>query len=132
MTLVHLKNLGHKCDPWVLADRVAQVIYVLDPETRKYVAVSGKQKIIGVENVEDNDEDVNQFEEMPLFSNLMNIKHIEKTLIRSLCPICEMVAMKNLYKNYVSHFILMLVFVCMDLNLSHIIQTKLDTKFTQN
>jgi hypothetical protein len=30
------------------------------------------------------------------------------------------VAMKNLYENYVSHFILMLVFICMDLNLSHI------------
>jgi hypothetical protein len=29
--------------------------------------------------------------------------------------------MENLYENYVSHFILMLVFVCMDLNLSHII-----------
>jgi hypothetical protein len=28
--------------------------------------------------VEDNDEDVNQFEEMPLFTNPMNIKHIEK------------------------------------------------------
>jgi hypothetical protein len=25
--------------------------------------------------------------------------------------------MEKLYKNYVSHFILMLVFVCMDLNL---------------
>jgi hypothetical protein len=50
--------------------------------------------------------------------------------------------MKNLYKNYVSCFILMLVFVCMDLNLSHIIcmdlnlshiiQTKLNTKFKRN
>jgi hypothetical protein len=28
--------------------------------------------------MKDNDEDVNQFEEMPLFTNLMNIKHIEK------------------------------------------------------
>jgi hypothetical protein len=28
--------------------------------------------------------------------------------------------MKNLYENYVSHFILMLVFISMDLNLSHI------------
>jgi hypothetical protein len=59
LTLVDLKNLGHEDDPWVLADRVAQVFYVLDPETRKYVVVSGKQKIVGVESVEDNDEDVN-------------------------------------------------------------------------
>jgi hypothetical protein len=50
--------------------------------------------------------------------------------------------MENLYKNYVSHFILILVFVCtdlnlshiicMDLNLSHIIRTKLNTKFKWN
>jgi hypothetical protein len=29
--------------------------------------------------------------------------------------------MENVYENYVSHFILMLVIICMDLNLSHII-----------
>jgi hypothetical protein len=77
LTLVDLKNLGHKDDPWVVADRVAQVFYVLDPETGKHNVVSGKQKIIGVDNVEDNGEYVNQFEEMPLFNNPMNIKHIE-------------------------------------------------------
>jgi hypothetical protein len=42
-------------------------------------------------------------------------------MTRSLGPICKKVAMENLYENYVSHFILTLVFVCMDLNLSHII-----------
>jgi hypothetical protein len=78
LTLIDLKNLGHKDDPWVVADRVAQVFYVLDPETGKHNVVSGKQKIIGVDNVEDNGEYVNQFEEMPLFNNPMNIKHIEK------------------------------------------------------
>jgi hypothetical protein len=78
LTLVDLKNIGHKDDPWVLADRVAQVFYVLNPEIGKYVVVSGKQKIVGVENVEDNDEYLNQFEEMPLFTNPMNIKRIEK------------------------------------------------------
>jgi hypothetical protein len=44
LTLVDLKILGHKDDPWVLVDRVAQVFYVLGLETRK-------QKIIGVDNV---------------------------------------------------------------------------------
>jgi hypothetical protein len=73
-----LNNLDHKDDPWVLADRVAQVFYVLDLETGKHIVVSGKQKIIGLDNMEDNDDDVNQFEEMPLFTNPMNIKHIEK------------------------------------------------------
>jgi hypothetical protein len=78
LTLVHLKNVGHQDDPWVLADRVAQVFYVLDSETGKYVVISEKQKIVRVENVEDNNEDVNQFEELPLFTNPMNIKCIEK------------------------------------------------------
>jgi hypothetical protein len=34
--------------------------------------------------MKDNDEDVNQFEEMPLFTNLMNIKHIEKDFDKNL------------------------------------------------
>jgi hypothetical protein len=68
----------------VLADRVAHVFYVLDPETGTYVVVSGKQKIVGVENVEDNDEDVNQFQEMSLFSNPINIKRIEKDFDKNL------------------------------------------------
>jgi hypothetical protein len=57
----------------VLADCVTHVFYVLDTETRKHVVVYEKQKIVRVENVEDNDEDVNQFEEMPLFTNPINI-----------------------------------------------------------
>jgi hypothetical protein len=84
ITLVDLKNVGHKNDPWVLVDRVAQVFYVLDPESRKHAVVSTKQKIIRVENVEDNDEDANQFEKMSLFTNPMNIKHIEKDFDKNL------------------------------------------------
>jgi hypothetical protein len=68
----------------VLDDRVTQVLNVLDLETGKYVVVSGKQKIVKVENVEDNDEDVNQFEEMSLFTNPMNIKRIEKDIDKNL------------------------------------------------
>jgi hypothetical protein len=47
--------------------------------------------------VEDNDEDVNQFEEIPLFTNPMNIKHIEKDFEKIFCSICEKVAKENLY-----------------------------------
>jgi hypothetical protein len=86
VTLVDMKNLGHKDDPWVLTDRVAQVFYALDAETGKHVVVSGKQKIVGVENVKDNDEHTNQFEEMPMFPNPMNIKHIEKDFNKKLMP----------------------------------------------
>jgi hypothetical protein len=84
LTLVDLKILAHKDDPWVLADHVTQVFYVLDPETRKHIVVSRKQKIVGVDNVEDNDEDVNQFEKMSLLTNPMNIKHIEKDFDKNL------------------------------------------------
>jgi hypothetical protein len=86
LTLVDLKNVGHKDDPWVLTNHVAQVFYVLDPETRKHVVVSEKQKIVRVEKVEYNDEDINQFEEMLLFTNPMNIKHIEREFDKNLMP----------------------------------------------
>jgi hypothetical protein len=36
--------------------------------------------------VEDNDKDVNQLEEMPLFTNPINIKHIEKDFDNNLIP----------------------------------------------
>jgi hypothetical protein len=42
LTLVDLKNLGHKDDLWVLVDCVSQVFYVLDPETGKHIVVFGK------------------------------------------------------------------------------------------
>jgi hypothetical protein len=86
LTLVDLKNVGQKDDPWVLPDRVAQVFYVLDPETEKHIVVSGKQKIVRIENVEDNDDDVNQFKKRPLFTNPMNIKHIETEFDKNRMP----------------------------------------------
>jgi hypothetical protein len=86
LTLVDLKNVGHKDDPWVLADRVTQVFHILDPETEKHIVISGKQKIVCVEIMEDNNEDINQFEEMPLFTNLMNINHIEREFDKNLMP----------------------------------------------
>jgi hypothetical protein len=70
----------------VLAGRVAHVFYALDPETEKHIIVFRKQKIVGVENAEHNDEDVNQFEEMSLFTNPMNIKHIEREFDKNLMP----------------------------------------------
>jgi hypothetical protein len=36
--------------------------------------------------VEDNNENVNQFEEMTLFTNPMNIKHIEKDFDKKVIP----------------------------------------------
>jgi hypothetical protein len=62
------------------------VLHVLDPETGNHVVVSRKQKIVRVEIVEDNNEDINQFEEMPQFTNPMNIKHIEREFDKNLMP----------------------------------------------
>jgi hypothetical protein len=86
LILVDLKTIGHKDDPWVLVDRVAQIFYVLNLETEKHIVVFRKQKNIRVENVKDNDEDANQFEEIPLFTNPINIKHIEKDFHKNLMP----------------------------------------------
>jgi hypothetical protein len=84
LILVGLKNLHHKDDPWVLIDRVTQVFYILNSETGKHIIVSEKQKFVGVDNVEDNDENVNQFEEISIFTNPMNIKRIEKDFDKNL------------------------------------------------
>jgi hypothetical protein len=62
LSLVDLKNVGHKDDPWVLADCVTQVFYVLDSEIGKHIVVSAKQKIVGV------------------------LKHIEKDIDKNLMP----------------------------------------------
>jgi hypothetical protein len=69
-------KVGYKDDPWVIANRIAQVFYAEDmsPENKKaqkpkHVVVSGKQQIIGVDGVLDPD-DFNQFSEMPLFTYL--------------------------------------------------------------
>jgi hypothetical protein len=56
-------------------------------KNEKHIAVFPKQKIIEVDNVEDNNEDINQFKEMPLFTNLENIKNIEKYFDKNLMPI---------------------------------------------
>jgi hypothetical protein len=45
LTLVDLKNVGHKDDPRVLANHVAQVFYVLDPKTEKRIVVSENKKL---------------------------------------------------------------------------------------
>jgi hypothetical protein len=53
----------------VLAERVAQVFYIADPmNVKKHIAVSGKQRILGVEGVIDVEE-YNQFEELVLFKD---------------------------------------------------------------
>ncbi|XP_040378937.1 uncharacterized protein LOC121054146 [Oryza brachyantha] len=81
LTIVDDSKTGHKDDPWVLAEHVAQVFYVKDPSNeRKTIVVSGKQQIVGIDNIEDPN-DYNQFDDVPLFTAIpMRIKKVEKTI----------------------------------------------------
>jgi hypothetical protein len=85
LTLVDLKKVGYKDDPWVLTECVAQVFYVLDPADEKmHVVISGKQKIVGVENVGDGDKQYNKYEEISDFNGPERIKRVEKKIDKNL------------------------------------------------
>jgi hypothetical protein len=93
LTVVDLENVGYKDDPWVLASRVAQVFYTLDPQSilpprkkKKHVVVSGKQHIIGVDGVDDV-EAYNNYKEMALFIDFCKkINVVEKNLPKDIMP----------------------------------------------
>jgi hypothetical protein len=79
-TIVDLTNVGHKDEPWVLAAILAQVFYILDPkDEKKYIDVPKKQWVVGVANVE-NEEEYNQCDEVPFFVDTKMI-NIVKTKI---------------------------------------------------
>ena len=85
MTTVDLKNLGYTDEPFILANDVAQVIYVKDMSTRprkrkdkeantsydepkRHIVLSGKRDIVGVEGKTDMSEDYEKFHEIPPFN----------------------------------------------------------------
>jgi hypothetical protein len=76
-TIVDLRNVGHKDEPWVLAATVVQVFYILDQkEEKKYIVVPGKQWVLRVDDVED-EEQYNQYDEAPLFVDTRRINIVE-------------------------------------------------------
>jgi hypothetical protein len=76
-TIVELRNMGHKDEPWVLASIVAQVFYILDlKDENKHIVVPGKQQVVGVDNVED-EEEYNQFDNVPFFVDTTTINIVE-------------------------------------------------------
>ena len=82
LTIVDLAKVGYKDDPWVLANRVGQVLYILDPrlKNQKHIMVSGKQTIVGVDGVDDV-ADFNDYENMQIFTDLpTRTKEIEATI----------------------------------------------------
>jgi hypothetical protein len=68
---IDLNRQGYKSEPFVLAKHVAQVFYVLDTTNKRLkVVIPRKQRIIGVENAI-NEEEFDQFYEIPPFVTLM-------------------------------------------------------------
>jgi hypothetical protein len=67
-TIVDLRNVGHEDEPSVLASTVAQVFCILDPnDKKKYIVALGKQRVVRVDNMEDEKE-YNQFDEVSLWT----------------------------------------------------------------
>jgi hypothetical protein len=68
---VDLNHQGYKSEPFVLAKHVAHVFYVLDTTNKRLkVVIPGKRRIIGVENAV-NEEEFDQFDEIPPFITSM-------------------------------------------------------------
>jgi hypothetical protein len=77
MTIVDLRNVGHKDEPSVLAAAIAQVFYILDPkDEKKYIVVPRKQGVVGVDDVED-DEEYNQCDEVAFLVDTKRINIVE-------------------------------------------------------
>jgi hypothetical protein len=74
------ENVSHKDEPWVLAATTAQVFYILDlKDEKKYIIVPGKQWIVRVDDVED-EEEYNQYDEVPFFMDTRRINIIETNI----------------------------------------------------
>jgi hypothetical protein len=64
-------------EPWVLASTVAQMFYIIDPkDEKKHIVVPSKQRVVRVDNVED-EEEYNQFDDVPFFVDRTRINIIE-------------------------------------------------------
>jgi hypothetical protein len=82
MTNVNFRFLGYREQPFVLAKDVTQVFYVKDPnpanKEEHHIVLQGKRKIIGVEDIVD-EEEYNQFDTLPPFGEDITIPTINDT-----------------------------------------------------
>ena len=68
-TCVNLSTNSYKSDPFILANQATQVFFVEDlKDKRWHIVMHGKRHIVGVDDVVDED-DYNQFDELPPFSS---------------------------------------------------------------
>jgi hypothetical protein len=63
---VDLRVCGYKNEPFVFANDVEQVFYVLDLAKKNRSVVMPEKRIVGIENVVE-EEEYNQFDEIPSF-----------------------------------------------------------------
>ncbi|KAL8122564.1 hypothetical protein AgCh_019051 [Apium graveolens] len=67
-SLVDFNRFRHEDDPFIFATQVKQVFYIKDPaDSRWSIVLESKRRILGIDNVEDEDE-YDQFDENPPFS----------------------------------------------------------------
>ncbi|GJS77077.1 uncharacterized protein Tco_0726958 [Tanacetum coccineum] len=67
-TSVNLSTNGYAYEPFILAKQANQIFFVEDPsDSRWHIVLQGKRRIVGVENVVDEDE-YDEFDELPPFS----------------------------------------------------------------
>jgi hypothetical protein len=79
-TIIDLRNVGHKDEPWVLVATVTQVFYILDSkDEKKHIIVPGKQRVLRVDNMDD-EEEYNQCDNVPFFVDTKRINIVETKL----------------------------------------------------
>ena len=79
-TYVNLDNMAYHSDPFILASQATQVFYVTDTLNENcHVVMFGKRRILGVENVVD-EEEYNQFDELPTVGARIKKERIDNTI----------------------------------------------------
>jgi hypothetical protein len=82
MTNANFRFLSYREQPFILAKDVTHVFYVKDPDPaykeEHHIVLQGKRKIIGVEDVVD-EEEYNQFDALPPFDEDITILTIDNT-----------------------------------------------------
>ena len=69
-TTIDLEQVGYREEPFIITAQVSQVFYVTDTINKeRHVVLPGKRRIIGVQNV--MDEEFNQFDEIPPFGTFI-------------------------------------------------------------
>jgi hypothetical protein len=79
MTIIKFKFVSYRKQLFILTKDVTQVFYVNDSANKdRHIVLQGKRKIGGVEDIAD-EEDYNQFDDLPPFGEDITIPTIDDT-----------------------------------------------------